>query len=29
MAYDEELTSRVREALASEDGVTEQRMFGG
>lgn len=29
MAYDEELANRVREALADEDGVTEQRMFGG
>jgi hypothetical protein len=29
VAYDEELASRVRELLASERGVTEQRMFGG
>ena len=29
MAYDEALAQRVRRALASRDGVTEQRMFGG
>ena len=29
MAYDEDLANRIREALAGEDGVTEQRMFGG
>ncbi len=29
MAYDVELANRLREALADEDGVTEQRMFGG
>jgi TfoX/Sxy family transcriptional regulator of competence genes len=29
MAYDEELASRVREALQGEDAVTEKRMFGG
>ncbi|MBM7790028.1 TfoX/Sxy family protein [Tenggerimyces flavus] len=29
MAYDDELADRVRELLAGESGVTEQRMFGG
>jgi TfoX/Sxy family transcriptional regulator of competence genes len=29
VAYDEDLANRIREALAGEDGVTEQRMFGG
>ena len=29
MAYDEELARRLRELLAVEEGVTEQRMFGG
>ena len=29
MAYDEELTNRLRNALAHLDGVTEQRMMGG
>ena len=29
MAYDEDLANRIREALADEPGVTEQRMFGG
>ncbi|MEP6972643.1 MAG: TfoX/Sxy family protein [Actinomycetota bacterium] len=29
MTYDEGLADRVRELLASEQGVTEQRMFGG
>ena len=29
MAYDEDLASRVRELMASEDGYTEQKMFGG
>jgi TfoX/Sxy family transcriptional regulator of competence genes len=29
MAYDEDLAQRIRELLASERGVTEQRMFGG
>jgi TfoX/Sxy family transcriptional regulator of competence genes len=29
MAYDEDLANRIRELLATEDGVTEQRMFGG
>jgi TfoX/Sxy family transcriptional regulator of competence genes len=29
MAYDEELAERIRELLADETGVTEQRMFGG
>jgi TfoX/Sxy family transcriptional regulator of competence genes len=27
--YDEDLANRIRELLAAEDGVTEQRMFGG
>jgi hypothetical protein len=29
MAYDEELAARVRDALAGEPGLTEQKMFGG
>jgi TfoX/Sxy family transcriptional regulator of competence genes len=29
MAYDEDLANRIRELLRSEDGVYEQRMFGG
>src|SRR2546429_2525569 len=29
MAYDEDLANRIRELIASEDGYTEQRMFGG
>ena len=29
MAYDEDLADRIRELLSDEDGVTEQRMFGG
>ncbi len=29
MAYDEALAHRLRELLASEDAVTERRMFGG
>ena len=29
MAYDEDLANRVRELLLTEEGVTEQRMFGG
>jgi TfoX/Sxy family transcriptional regulator of competence genes len=29
MAYDHDLADRVRELVAGEDGVTEQRMFGG
>jgi len=29
MAYDEELAERIRELVAGERGVTEQRMFGG
>ena len=29
MAYDEDLANRIRELMAAEDGVTEQRMFGG
>ena len=29
MAYDEELAGRIRELIAGEAGVTEQRMFGG
>jgi TfoX/Sxy family transcriptional regulator of competence genes len=29
MAYDEDLANRIRELIAAEDGVTEQRMFGG
>ena len=29
MAYDEELAGRIRERVASEDGLTEKRMFGG
>lgn len=29
MAYDEELADRVRELLAEEQAVHEQRMFGG
>jgi len=29
MAYDEALANELRELLAPEDGVTEQRMFGG
>jgi TfoX/Sxy family transcriptional regulator of competence genes len=29
MAYEEELANRIREFLAGEDDVTEQRMFGG
>ena len=29
MAYDEDLANRIREVVADEPGVTEQRMFGG
>jgi hypothetical protein len=29
MAYDEILAERIRELVAAEDGLTEQRMFGG
>lgn len=29
MAYDHDLADRIRELVASEDGVTEQQMFGG
>jgi len=29
MAYDEELANRIRELIAGESGVSEQRMFGG
>jgi TfoX/Sxy family transcriptional regulator of competence genes len=29
MAYDEDFAQRIRERLASEDGVTEKAMFGG
>ena len=29
MAYDEELADRIRELLAGEPGLTEQKMFGG
>lgn len=29
MAYNEELTLRLRNALAKLDGITEQRMMGG
>lgn len=29
MGYDEDLASRIRELVSSEDGLTEKRMFGG
>jgi TfoX/Sxy family transcriptional regulator of competence genes len=29
VAYDEDLANRIRELIAAEPGVTEQRMFGG
>ena len=29
MAYDEDLANRIRELIAGEPGVTEQKMFGG
>ncbi len=29
MAYDEELANRIRELVADEEGLTEQKMFGG
>jgi TfoX/Sxy family transcriptional regulator of competence genes len=29
MAYDEELANRIRELVADEPDLTEQRMFGG
>jgi hypothetical protein len=29
VAYDEDLANRIRELVGMEDGVTEQRMFGG
>ncbi len=29
MAYDEDLANRIRELVASEAGIVEQRMFGG
>jgi hypothetical protein len=29
MAYDEDLADRVRALVRAEDGLTEQRMFGG
>jgi TfoX/Sxy family transcriptional regulator of competence genes len=28
MAYDEDLANGIRELIASEDGYTEQKMFG-
>jgi hypothetical protein len=28
MAYDEDLANRSRELIASEDGYTEQKLFG-
>jgi TfoX/Sxy family transcriptional regulator of competence genes len=29
MAYDEELAERIREMVQDEDGLSEQKMFGG
>jgi len=29
MAYDEDLANRIRDLFATEQGVTEKRMFGG
>jgi TfoX/Sxy family transcriptional regulator of competence genes len=29
MAYDEDLANRIRELIAADTGVTEQKMFGG
>jgi hypothetical protein len=29
MAYDEQLAARIRELIAGEPGLSEQRMFGG
>jgi TfoX/Sxy family transcriptional regulator of competence genes len=29
MAYDEDLANRIRELIATEDGVVEKKMFGG
>ena len=29
MAYDEDLADRIRELVAGQPGVTEQKMFGG
>ena len=29
MAYDEKLAERIRELVAGESGLTEQKMFGG
>jgi len=29
VAYDEDLANRIRELIAGEDGVVEQKMFGG
>ena len=29
MAYDEALADRIRELLAGEEGIAEQKMFGG
>jgi len=29
VAYDEDLANRIRELIATEDGVAEMRMFGG
>jgi len=29
MAYDEQFAQRIRELVAGEEGLTEQRMFGG
>ncbi len=29
MAYDEDLANRIRELVLAQDGVTEERMFGG
>jgi TfoX/Sxy family transcriptional regulator of competence genes len=29
MAYEEDLANRIRELVLTEDGVSEQRMFGG
>src|SRR3954471_13474758 len=29
MPYDEDLANRIRELLATEDAITEKKMFGG
>jgi TfoX/Sxy family transcriptional regulator of competence genes len=29
MAYDEDLANRIRELILTEDGISEQKMFGG